>query len=193
MGLLSVAFDARSGSVYDEGASGDLSNSGLTPTALEFSSGSNLVIGMTGRSETTDRDYFTFTIAPGQTFVALLELAGTTVVNDLSFIGIQAGAQVTVPTDAADATGLLGWTHFAATSADIDILPAIGTGGAGSTGFLPPLPAGMYAVWLQDTGFGSSSYRLDFQVTPVPEPGSATGILVGLISLVALRRRAKRS
>ena len=36
--------------VWDESVSGDLSNSGLAPTALALSPGSNVVRGMTGRA-----------------------------------------------------------------------------------------------------------------------------------------------
>src|SRR5947209_6118320 len=94
LGPLSTAYAA---STYSEAIAGDLSNSGLTPTVLSFTAGSNQVSGTTGRgSNGIDRDYFTFTVPSGNQLTSILELAGTSVGGAISFIGIQAGPQVTV-------------------------------------------------------------------------------------------------
>lgn len=98
--------------VYDEGISGDLSNDGLAPTVLDFGLGSNEVIGTTGGDEgAAFRDYFTFTVQPGQLLAAIEVLPGTVTIGAVSFIGLEAGEQVTVAPDAASAAGLLGWWH----------------------------------------------------------------------------------
>jgi len=76
LGSLSTIYAA---SVYNEAVSGDLSNSGLTPTALSFSSGSNQVSGTTGNSNGFDRDYFTFTVPSGNQLTSIIESAGTSV------------------------------------------------------------------------------------------------------------------
>ena len=65
----------------------------------------------------------------------------------LSFIGLQAGNEVTLPTNATRAAGWLGWDHYSPGDIDTDILPTIGTG-LGATDFVPPLGAGDYAVCL---------------------------------------------
>jgi hypothetical protein len=188
---LCAALGADAATIHDEAVSGDLSGDGLTPNSLTVAEGSNQIFGTTGRDSVTgvDRDYFTITVPVGYAFVSLIELPGTTVVGGISFLGIQTGSQVTVPTNAADATGLLGWTHYGPSAVAIDILPAIGIPVAGSTGFTPPLGAGASAFWIQDTGLGSSSYGFDIVLAPVPEPGAAAGLLLGLIALGVARAR----
>jgi hypothetical protein len=191
--LLAPATDVRAGIIYDEAIDGDFSGDGLVPTSLAFGPGSNLISGTTGRDElgVIDRDYFTFTVEPGYAFISLIELAGTTVVRNVGFLAIQAGPQVTVPVSPNDASGLLGWAHFEPVDADIDILPNMGVSGGGSTGFLPPLPAGQYAIWIQETATGTSSYAFDFQVVPVPEPALALSVLLGLAALGGARLRRR--
>ena len=188
---LCAALAADAATLYDEAVSGDLSGSGLTPNSLSVAEGSNQIFGTTGRDAVTgvDRDYFTFTVPVGYAFVSLIELAGTTVVGGISFIAIQTGPQVTVPSNTPDATGLYGWTHYGPAASPVDILPSMGIPIAGSTGFTPPIGAGAYAFWIQDTGLGSSSYGFDIVIAPVPEPGAAAGVLLGLVALGVARAR----
>jgi len=183
---------ANAGVVYDESVSGDFSNLGLSPTAVSFALGSNQIFGTTGKSAAgiIDRDYFTFTVPTGEVLASLTVLPGTTSLagslGALSFIGLQAGNEVTLPTNATSAAGLLGWDHYSPGDIDTDILPTIGTG-LGATDFVPPLGAGDYAVWVQDTGTGTANYGFDFVVANVPEPASWTMMLFGLIGLAQLR------
>ena len=175
---------AHGSTIYDESVSGDLSNNGLVPTSLTLSAGLNDVFGTTGRTgSVVDRDYFTFTIAPGQQLSSITVLPGTAPLGALgqSFFGIQSGSQVTVSTAATDATGLLGWDHFSAGDVGVNILPLIGTSGLGSTGFSGPLPSGTYSVWVQDFNVGRVPYGFEFTVTP--EPSTWTMMLTGLLLL----------
>src|SRR5436305_3436274 len=95
--------------IYTESVQGDFSNSGSTPTSLTLELGSNQIFGTTGLGGSgLDRDYFTITIAPNQALTGLMVLPGTTA-GGVSFIGLQAGPQVTLPTNASTAAGLLGW------------------------------------------------------------------------------------
>ena len=193
LALCALAFSGasplRAATVYDESVSGDFSGDGLSPTSVSLGVGSNRVFGSSGRvGFDPDRDYFTVTIPVGYAFVALIELGGTTVNNAVSFLGIQGGTQVTVPTTAVDATGLLGWTHYHAASVDTDILAAVGAGASGATGFAPPLPAGDYAFWIQDTGDGVASYGFDI-VVALPEPGVAATLLLEWLALGVARVR----
>src|SRR5262249_26452725 len=157
----------------NEATVGDFSTDGLHPTSLDFQPGSNQIFGTTGRPTTViDRDYITFTVPVGFVWSAVIELPGTQSGGSLSFFGVQAGPQVTVDPTAFSAAGLLGWTHYDPSLVNTTLLPAIGTGGLGSDGFTPPLPAGTYSLWIQDFNSGTVSYGFDIQIT-VPEPSSA--------------------
>ncbi|MFL6451046.1 MAG: PEP-CTERM sorting domain-containing protein [Bryobacteraceae bacterium] len=184
--------------VYRESVSGDLSNSGLTPTVLPVSVGSNQIFGTTGRVTATDRDYFTITVPTGLQISEILELGGTAVGDAVSFFGIQRGSQVTVPTNAATADGLLGWTHYGPVTSETDIMPELQVPAEGSTGFTGALPAGNYAFWIQDFGAGTFSYAFDVRLTaattaPVPEPASYASALLGALFLALVLRRYRHS
>jgi hypothetical protein len=188
---------AHGDTIYNESVSGDLSNSGLTPTLLTVSLGSNDVFGTTGKTGTViDRDYFTFTVPQGEELTAITVLPDTQTLGPLgeSFIGIESGPQVTVSTAATTAAGLLGWYHYD-DSGDmgLHILPLMGTSGLGSTGFTGPLPSGTYSFWVQEASVGTVPYGLEFTVA-TPEPASWTMLLTGLAALVGkTARRAARS
>ena len=163
---------------YDEGVSGDLSNSGLSPTVVSVGEGQNQVFGTTGRaSGVVDRDYLSFTIPAGLQLTSLVVLPGTTAAN-LSFLGMESGSQVTLPSNAASAAGLLGWTHYSPSSGNV--LPDMGIPAAGSTGFTPPLPAGTYSFWVQELSTGTYNYGFDFGLEAVPNqrvPDAGPGLL----------------
>ena len=60
----------------------------------------------------------------------------------------------------------------------------------GSTGFTPPLPAGDYSFWVQDADIGAAHYHFNLVLSQVPEPGTVSIALVGLIiALAAVRVR----
>jgi hypothetical protein len=109
----------------------------------------------------------------------------------VSFIGIQAGSQVTVPINAVNAAGLLGYHLYGAMEINTHILPAIGTAGNGSTGFVPPLGAGNYAFWIEEGATGSFPYGFSLALAQVPEPTALAMILAGLAVLVTMRWRPK--
>jgi hypothetical protein len=54
-------------------------------------------------------------------------------------------------------------------------------------GFTPPLAAGNYTFWIQQTGANSATYTLDFRVTP--EPGTLALLGISAAVGVAIRRR----
>ena len=190
--ILAIAASTASqaATVWNESVSGDFSNLGTAPTLLSVGVGPNLIIGTTGRiNGVVDRDYFSFTVPAGQQLDTLTVMPGTTAlgVSALSFIAIQSGGQVTVNPAGGSPAGLMGYWHFGENDIGSDILGVMGTS-PGASGFITPLPAGRYAFWIQDTGTGTASYRLEFGVIAVPEPAAALLLLAGL-GAVALKRR----
>ena len=176
--------------VYNESISGDLPNNGLTPTFVTVAVGSNDIFGSTGRSSAgvIDRDYFTITVPGGFTLRSVTVLPGTEPAG-ISFIGIQAGNQVTVPVTAMNATGLLGYHHYGTPDINNDILPAIGAAANGATGFVPPLGAGNYAFWIQEFAPGTFAYRFNLVLAAVPELAPFAMILAGLAVFATMRCR----
>jgi len=177
--------------LYDESTFGDLSNNGLSPTFVTFGPGSNVVRGTTGLGTIVDRDYFTFVVPQGLAVTSLVELANTTVGNAVSFIGIEQGNAVTVPTNAQTAAGLLGWTHYSAATTDTDLLPTMSISNLGSSGFNGSLGPGTYSVWIQDGNVGTFAYGFDFQLNTVPEPGTLR-MALGAVALIAFRSKMYR-
>jgi hypothetical protein len=188
---------------WDESVNGPFSSNGFAPTPITFVAGGNDILGSYGVAVAdgpVDRDYFTFTVGAGSALAAIIVLPGTVAAGSASFIGIEAGPKITLPPDAIDATGLLGWRHTRpATDIGNDILPLIGNPdvaeGPGATGFAPPLGPGTYSVWIQETGVCGPDlchYGFDF-VLAVPEPASAGIVLTALAFLTVLRRHRRRS
>lgn len=169
---------------YDEGIDGDLSDDRLNPTDLgALSLGSNTV---TATSVQNDREYYTFEVPAGWTLDSLIVSAFSG--DDIAFVGVQSGTQFTEPASGTDVSALLGYSHFGdgvGLGAGQDILDDIGQG-AGSQGFTPPLGAGDYVWWSQETGTTPVNYTLDFVVSPTP---SAACLLAGCAALGVVRRR----
>jgi hypothetical protein len=180
------------GVVWDESINGPLSSNGLSPTAITLLPGSNQLLGSNG-STGGIRDYVTFTIPIGEFLKSITML--NTAVGNIGFIGIEAGNQLTLPTNASTAAGLLGWRHYVQGDIGTDILPLMGIVANQSTGFTPPLPSGTYSLWIQDSSPGTFFYGFDLQVT-TPEPATWTGVLAavaGLGMLQLLRRRPAKA
>lgn len=190
--LLAFAGSAQAAVVWDEAVDGDLSNSGLAPSFVALSAGSNQVLGVTGRDVpggTVDREYFSITVPVGHVLSAMLLLPGSGIIGGASFIGLQAGPLFTVPSNTPDATGMLGWWLYDVGTVGSDLLPLMAVPSNGSSGFSVPLGAGNYSFWVQETGVGAAPYSFDLQVTAVPELPSLALLLAGLAALPLVRRR----
>lgn len=152
-------------SPYDEGTDGDLSDSGLSPTALTFGSRENTVTGTTGATNGVDRDYFAITVPAGFELSSIV-LEGYDAGFGQSFIGVSQGSTMTVDPEANDPTGLLGYMLFGAVHLDTNVIDTIGTG-SGATGFSGPLPSGDYTFWIQETAGIDVNYRFNFVYRPM--------------------------
>ncbi len=188
--LLALASAAQAGVPpgWNEALNGDLSGDGLAPTFISLAIGDTIVRGTTGRpfaGGPVDRDYFSFTVPAGFELSSVTVLAGTVPLVNVGFIAVMNGSSFTVPPDAQSAEGLLGFALYSENDIGNDILPAMGIPALGSTGFTPPLPAGSYSFWVQETGVGVAPYGFALAVTAVPEPATALTLLAGLALLGA--------
>jgi hypothetical protein len=149
---------------YDEGINGALSNNHLAPTSFEVSPGSNTIKGQVAANQ----DYIRFTV-PIDSVLSSVELVAYTtsgVSSNVGFFAIAAGESVSVaPPGSNPISGVLGWILFNASDIGPNLLPAMGTAGSGATGFTPPLPAGTYTFWIQDT-MQTVGYEFSFDLTP---------------------------
>lgn len=197
LALAALGGAAQAGSVpaagWNEDANGDLSGNHLAPTFISLLEGGvTNVVGKTGRplaGADVDRDYFTFTVPAGFELSSLTVLAGTVPLINVGFIALMNGSSFTVPPDTQSAEGLLGFALYSENDIGMDILPAMAIPALGSSGFTPPLPAGSYSFWVQETGVGVATYGFGFAVTPVPEPATALTLLAGLALLAAAVKR----
>jgi|GEM_PF-1088933 len=182
---------AHAATSWDEGQSGDLSNDGLSPTALVMGIGSNLVLGTTGATGSgIDRDYFKFTVPAGATLTAITLLGNTAVAGNVSFIALQGGTQLTVTPTGGGVEQLLALGHYGNDQVGSNLLPAIKLGAPG------PLPSGTYSVWVQETG-GRADYGFDFVLSaPTPAavpslPGRGWLLLGFLLAIIAWFQAAR--
>ncbi|MCX6839052.1 MAG: PEP-CTERM sorting domain-containing protein [Verrucomicrobia bacterium] len=179
---------------WNEFTDGDLSGAGAFPTFISFTEGSNLIEGTMGRLNGTgplDADVWSFTIAAGYylTGINLVSYSAPSSGID-SFMAIQTGTSIDMSDPSVHLSNGL-WTEeldgFGSTNTDMmNILLTPEFGSSPFETFTSPLGAGTYTFWVQEVS-DQVSYRIDFEVTPVPEPGSL--VFLGLAGVLALRRR----
>lgn len=160
---------------HDESVNGDLSTDPATPTALPLSVGSNVVVGTTGNTTgAIDRDYLTFTLAPGQVLVALNLIAFAP--NNLAFASFNAGTTSFVPSVATAANFLAG-IHPDASMVGTNLMPVfVSSSVTGNSLPTPDLGPGDYCFLIQQTSPITTSYTLEFVVSgPVPVQNTTWG------------------
>jgi len=144
--------------VYNESEDGNLSDDGSAPTTITFETGDNIIIA----EQTPDSpDYFTFSVPDGYELSELIVEDFS--IADPAFIGIADGTTV----NGAEAADFLGGLVYGTGNIDTNILTEIGIL-EGAAGFTDTLPAGDYAVWLNQTGEASTA-TLNFVITLAPE------------------------
>ncbi len=193
VGLGVLASPSAHATSYDEAVNGDLSGDRANPTQIPVTIGSNTI---TATSSAGDVEYFHLAIPTGLRLTNINVISNTS--TSLSFIGVQRGTTFTEPPTGTNVANLLGYSHFGPANGTIgtDILDDIGRG-AGAQDFTPPLAAGDYTFWSQETSGTPSTYTLSFVVAavpPAPIPRSAmAAIAIGLALLGAryVRRMAR--
>ena len=181
-----LAAPVRGGVVWDESTDGDFSGDRSIPTSVAVSLGSNELVGTTVRN---DLDYVTFHVPAGAELSAIV-LNHYVSEDAVAFIAIQAGSVFTEPNTGTNPANLLGYLHVGDANLGLDILPDMGTAD-GAQGFTPPLPAGDYSLWIQQTGLALTEYTFDLQITAVPEPTSMMLAFAGLAIAALIRRRGR--
>jgi hypothetical protein len=188
LALLCMPAPSWAAFVYDETIDGDLSGDGLNPTVLIADFGKNVLSGTTVAG---DLDYLTFNVAAGFTLEMVI-LADYESLDNLSFMAVQSGSTFTEPPVGTDPANLLGWVHFGGALEGSDILDDMGAGD-GAIGFTPPLPAGDYSFWIQQTGIDKAGYEMHFVIAPVPVPAALYLLGSGVLALGGYARVRRRS
>jgi hypothetical protein len=158
--------------------SGEFSDVGTQPTPWALTAGSNSLIG---QASVVDFDFVQVTVPANHTLDSIV----VTFHEDINqvYAGLQAGPIWTAGSGAeVDPAQLLGWANFPSNPhhgghTGEDILDDIGSG-AGSTGFTPPLPSGVYTFLFQ-TASNAITFGLDFSLSAASGelPGDFNGDL----------------
>jgi len=131
---------------------------------------------------------------PNGLFIAAINMLNTSPLGNVGFIGIEAGNQITLPTNASTANGLLGWRHYVPADIGTNILPFMSIPANGSSGF-STLGPGDYSLWIQDSSDSSVTgpFHYGFDVVLAPEPSTCAISLAALAGLVLVARRKNDS
>ena len=178
--LAALAVPAAAAVIHDESVNGDLSTNPATPTALAFPVGSSTVIGTTGNTTgTVDRDYITFTLAPGEVLVGLTLLGLAP--DNIAFTSFNAGNVGVIPSGATIGDFLSG-IHITAANIGSNLMVLFDTASVTTNSLpLPELGPGTYTYLIQQTSPILQSYSLDFIVSePVSTAASTWGAVKAL-------------
>ncbi len=204
--LTIIGVPAMAGFVYTESSNGELSEDNLAPTPLGIvTAGSNTVTGAVGGG---DADIFRVDIPTGFRLDSLILTSfSTTAPSVRMFASIDDGPTYAYTVQELNngpdlslvmGAGLVGARFVTqppipfrewGTGVGDDMLQFLGgSDRLGGTGFTPPLPAGSYSIYLQETG-NNSNYSLSFNVSAVPEPSCLS--MLGLLTLGCCSHRRR--
>jgi hypothetical protein len=193
-----TASNATAAVLYNESVSGDLSNSGATPTPLTISPGVNAVIGsVQGTGDVDTQDWIALTVPAGLQLKAII-LESYSSTDSQGFFGFQTGS--TFSGSVNSAASYEGYTHFGTGATNgsppmpatnligADLLSIMSTPAQdpGAGGFAPPLGPGTFTFLIQQLG-ALTNYEFDFDT---PEPSS---LAAAACALLLLRRSRTNS
>lgn len=147
--LLTTTIGAQT--LWDENVDGDLSNDNTNPSgAFVLEIGSTNTVIASQMLTPRDVDFFSFTV-PENSVLQELIIEDYVSSDSTGFMGIDSGLTTDVDFMSPNPSVLLGGTTYGTSSIGNDILPAMGNL-SGAEGFTPPLAAGDYTIWLNQTG-----------------------------------------
>lgn len=157
--LAAMAVPASAAVIWNESINGDLSSSEAAPTLISFGVGSNQILGSVSGSP-LDRDYITFTIAPGQTLSHLNLIAFGP--DNLAFTAFNSGSTSFIPSTTTNSLFLSG-IHISSADAGFDLMPFFDTRNV-TTNSLPgpSLGPGTYCWMIQQTSPIVQNYTVEF-------------------------------
>jgi hypothetical protein len=164
---LALAAPAVQAANYND-ATSDFSDNNLAPTAITLDVGSNLITGNIGTSP-NDRDFFSFTLPAGWRLASVILTANS---SSTSFIAVQDGG-VILTADLNNGSALRGWEHFHEGYLNTSLLDEMGLNGKH---FTPPLGAGEYTFWIQETSNPVKSYGFNFVVESTVAPAAVPAV-----------------
>jgi MYXO-CTERM domain-containing protein len=182
--VLAAGSMARGSTIWDEFASGDLSDNRLSPNLFNLSVGSNVLVGFMAGADgqgAFDREFFSVTVPAGAT-LERIDLLFYESPDEAAFIGIQPGAIFEPDPSDVGPGDLLGFTLFGPPDVGTDLLADMSMLGQG---FSTPLGAGTYAFWAQQTG-DATAWTASFIV--VPTPGVVGALALGAMATMRRRR-----
>ena len=181
--------------IFDDAVDGNASSDGSAPTSLEFSLGSNEVLGTvsTGAPINNTRNFYTFSIGEGQVLQSItLDAINVTtnagaVSNDPGFYALVLGNTSTNP---GGGFANLGGALYDPNDLGSNLLTQIAGGGiSGGSGF-ETIGEGEYTFVIQQTGDEINNFTLDFEVASIPEPSSSSLLGLAAFGLILRRRRS---
>lgn len=159
--LAALAVPAAAGVIWNEGINGDLSSSEASPTLISFGVGTNQILGSVSGSP-LDRDYITFTIAPGQTLIHLNLIAFSP--DNLAFSAFNSGSTSYIPSGGTNGLFLSG-IHIAGADVGSDMMPFYDTRNVTTNSLAgPSLGPGTYCWMIQQTSPLTQSYTVEFVI-----------------------------
>jgi hypothetical protein len=136
-----------------------------------------------------DIDCFTFDVPLGAELAVLRVENYSSAPGNPAFIGLGAGSSLAINPNAPNLSLLLGGATYGAADIGMDLLPRMATL-AGAQGFTPPLAAGAYTVWLDQSADPSTvtlelgvrilGLGLEYCHIAVPNPTGVPGRVEGL-------------